>query len=64
METTTEQAISLFVAGELAGTSLKLNIDALEAFLENPPADFRYSERYAETCRAAIVFARAVRGKH
>jgi hypothetical protein len=56
--TTGRQANAMFVAGEMAGLSSKLDTDALEEYLKAPADDFRY----AELCKAAIAFTEAVWG--
>lgn len=57
--TSPEEAGAIFTVGEMAGLSAKLNIKLLEKYLENPQPDFKYTH----ICRAAIEFARIVRGE-
>jgi hypothetical protein len=51
-----QQQTALLVAGELFGVAQRLDVAALEKYLENPESDFRY-ERH---CHAAIEFRRAL----
>jgi hypothetical protein len=46
------EASSVFVAGELAGLAMRLDVKALEQFLDGHPAGFGYEA----ICRAAIRF--------
>jgi hypothetical protein len=47
---------ALFDAGQLIGGTMRLDIEALEQYLENPPRDFHYTR----FCKAVLTFARTV----
>lgn len=57
--TNPREANAVFICGELAGLSMKLDTDTLEKYLEHPAPDFKYNE----LCKAAIQFARVVSGE-
>ena len=47
---------AILIAGQLCGMASRLDVAALEKFLQSNPKDFRYVKQ----CRAAIEFRRAV----
>jgi len=47
---------AVLIAGQLAGLASRLDVDALERFLDSKPADFLYEKQ----CRAAIQFRKTV----
>lgn len=52
------QAGQLFICGEIAGLAWKINIQVLEEYLKDPPADFHYTD----LCRATLELARIAQG--
>jgi hypothetical protein len=50
---------AIFTAGQLGGLSMHLDVEALEKFLEKPPADFKYGV----VAKAAIQFTKTVRNQ-
>jgi len=54
--TTPEQRNAVFIAGELIGTAVRLNIPALESFLDDADTEFNYFEQ----CRVVLEFAKKV----
>lgn len=53
------RANALLKVGQLHGMASTLDVDALEEVLKNPQPDFRY----AAEVRAAIKFAKSLRGR-
>lgn len=47
---------TILIIGQMGGLAFRMDVPELEEFLKNPPADFRY----ADVCRAAIDFRKAV----
>lgn len=57
MTTEERNLTAIFVAGQLAGLAISLDVQAFEEFLSDHPTEFGYES----PCRAAIRFAKSIR---